>query len=56
MTKGVSKKRQRDDQRRKRAAVAAGLAKGAKSPDRPIPVPTRPGLSRPPGRPGGAPA
>jgi hypothetical protein len=53
MTKGVSKKRQRDDQRRKRAAAAAGLAKGAKSPDRPIPV-SRPGLSRPRGRPGGA--
>jgi hypothetical protein len=40
VTKGIPRKQQLADQRRKRAAAAAGLAKGAKSPARPIPVPS----------------
>jgi hypothetical protein len=41
MTKGrLDKKQRQDDQRRKRAQAASGLAQGAKSPARPIPVPS----------------
>jgi hypothetical protein len=52
MTKGVSKKHQRDDQRRKkRAQTAAGFAQAAKTPPKAIPIAQR--RSRPSG---GAPA
>jgi hypothetical protein len=37
MANGIRKKQQLDEQRRKRTAAAVGLAKGAKSPARPIP-------------------
>jgi hypothetical protein len=40
MTKGIARKQQLAEQRRKRAQTAAGLALGAKSPARPIPVPS----------------
>jgi hypothetical protein len=46
VTKGISRKDQRADQRRKRDQLAAGLALGAKKPPRGIPIPTKP--SRPP--------
>ena len=47
MTKGrLDKKQRQDDQRRKRAATASGLGKGAKSPHKAIPVPTKPGRPR----------
>ena len=43
MTKGISKKRQRDEQlRKKRAQAVSVLAQGAKTPPKAIPVPTRP--------------
>jgi hypothetical protein len=40
MTKGMSKKEQRADLRRKRDKAAAGLALGGKSPPRGIPIPS----------------
>jgi hypothetical protein len=42
MTRGISKKEQRSDQRRKRNQIAAELAWGAKEPPKAIPVPTKP--------------
>jgi hypothetical protein len=41
--KGIPLKQLRAEQRRKRAQAASGLAHGAKSPARPIPVPSAAG-------------
>ena len=42
MTKGIPKKRQRDEQlRKKRAQAASALAHGAKKPPKAIPVPAQ---------------
>jgi hypothetical protein len=40
MTKGIPRKQQLAEQRRKRAQTAPGLAQGAKKPPKAIPVPS----------------